>query len=142
MLRPLKKRGPTKGILLKGVFVSQLLNNPLASWINYHFLLSHTAYFDKSIILPFFVLATFGFLLSVCFLFFKQYDKLKFIDILKLLTYAFLIPAAIAQIFNPIAEPVIPIGIPDKEAKVYLERHPVIVEAKIRKFFKIRSNTL
>ena len=30
----------------------------------------------------------------------------------------FLIPAAIAQIFNPIAEPVIPIGIPNKEPKV------------------------
>ena len=58
------------------------------------------------------------------------------------MTYAFLIPAAIAQIFSPIAEPVIPTGIPDKEAKVYLEKHPVIVEAKIRKFFKIRSNTL
>ena len=30
----------------------------------------------------------------------------------------FLIPAASAQIFNPIAEPVIPIGIPNKEPKV------------------------
>ena len=29
----------------------------------------------------------------------------------------FLIPAAIAQIFNPIAELVIPIGIPSKETK-------------------------
>ena len=29
----------------------------------------------------------------------------------------FLIPAAVAQIFNPMAELVIPIGIPTKEAK-------------------------
>ena len=29
----------------------------------------------------------------------------------------FLIPAAIAQIFNPIPEIVIPVGIPSKEAK-------------------------
>ena len=45
----------------------------------------------------------------------------------------FLIPAAIAQIFNPIAELVIPIGIPTKEAKVEIKTHPVNVEAKIRK---------
>ena len=43
----------------------------------------------------------------------------------------FLIPAVIAQIFNPIAELVIPIGIPAKEAKTEIEIHPVIVEAKI-----------
>ena len=45
----------------------------------------------------------------------------------------FLIPADIAQIFNLIAELVIPIGIPIKEAKAENEIHPVIVEAKIRK---------
>ena len=39
----------------------------------------------------------------------------------------FLIPAVIAQVFNPIAELVIPIGIPTKEAKVETETHPVIV---------------
>ena len=43
----------------------------------------------------------------------------------------FLIPAVIAQIFNPIAELVIPIGIPSKEAKVEIEIYPVIVEVKI-----------
>ena len=43
----------------------------------------------------------------------------------------FLTPAVIAQIFNPIAELVIPIGIPSKEAKVEIEIHPVIVEVKI-----------
>ena len=60
----------TKEHLLKeGGFIPKLLNNPLASCslINFSFLLSHTAQFDKSIILPFFVFATFGFLLSVFF---------------------------------------------------------------------------
>ena len=45
----------------------------------------------------------------------------------------FLIVAAIAQIFNPIAELVIPIGISGKEAKVEIEVHPGIVEARIKK---------
>ena len=44
----------------------------------------------------------------------------------------FLIPAVIAQIFNPIAKLVIPIEIPTKEAKEEMETHPVIVEATIR----------
>ena len=45
----------------------------------------------------------------------------------------FLIPAVIAQIFNPIAELVISIGIPTKETKAEIEMHPVISENKIRK---------
>ena len=45
----------------------------------------------------------------------------------------FFIPAVIAQIFKPIAELVIPIGIPIKEVKGEIEIHPVIVEAKRRK---------
>ena len=45
----------------------------------------------------------------------------------------FLIPAAIAQIFNPIAELLIPIGIPSKEANGEIEIYSVIVEAIIRK---------
>ena len=65
----LNKRGPNKGILLKGVFIPKLLNNLLTSCslINFNFLLSHTLHFDKSIILPFLVYATFEFLLSVFF---------------------------------------------------------------------------
>ena len=45
----LNKRGPTKGTLLKGAFIPKLLNNPLASCclINFDFLLSQTAHFDK-----------------------------------------------------------------------------------------------
>ena len=38
----------------------------------------------------------------------------------------FLFPAVIAQIFNPIAELVIPTGIPIKEENVKIETHPVI----------------
>ena len=44
-----------------------------------------------------------------------------------------LIPAAIVQIFNPIAGLVIPIGIQSKEAKTEIEIDPTIVKAKIRK---------
>ena len=43
----------------------------------------------------------------------------------------FFIPAVVTQIFNPIAELVIPIGIPTKEAKAEMETHPVIVEITI-----------
>ena len=45
----------------------------------------------------------------------------------------FLIAALIAQIFNPIAELVIPNGIPNKEANAEIEIYPVIVELKTRK---------
>ena len=45
----------------------------------------------------------------------------------------FLILAVIAQILNPIAELLIPIRIPTKEAKPEMEPHTNIVEAKIRK---------
>ena len=43
----------------------------------------------------------------------------------------FLIPAAIAQILNPIAELVIPKGIPSKKAKAEIEIHPESAQAKI-----------
>ena len=45
----------------------------------------------------------------------------------------FLIPAVITQIFNPIKELAIPIGISTKEAKSEVETHPVIVEIAISK---------
>ena len=44
-----------------------------------------------------------------------------------------LIPAGLAQTFNPIAELAISIGIPTKEAKAEIEIHLVTAEAKIRK---------
>ena len=49
-----------------------------------------------------------------------------------IIDWYFLIPAGVAEIFNPIAELVIPIGIPSKEAKAYIEIHPVTAEPKIR----------
>ena len=45
----------------------------------------------------------------------------------------FLIPAVITKVFNPIAELVIPLGIPTKEAKTEMEMRPVIVEFRINK---------
>ena len=47
--------------------------------------------------------------------------------------YTFLIPAVIVQIFNPLAELIIPIGIPSKEAKAETEIHPITAKSKIRK---------
>ena len=49
-----------------------------------------------------------------------------FVFFLSIVLY-FLIPAVITQIFHPIAELVIPIGIPPKETKAEMETHPVIV---------------
>ena len=46
----------------------------------------------------------------------------------------FLIPAVIAEILNPIAELVVPIGIPTKKAKAEMETHPVIAETAISKW--------
>ena len=58
--------------------------------------------------------------ISSCFFFFLLISDLYF-----------LIPAVITQIFNPIAELVIPTGIPTKEAKAEMETHPVIVKITI-----------
>ena len=48
--------------------------------------------------------------------------------------FFFLISDLYFIIHGAIAKLVIPIGIPSKEAKAKIEIHPVIVEAKIRKF--------
>ena len=45
----------------------------------------------------------------------------------------FLVLTVIAQIVNPFAELVIPIGIQTKEEKGKMETHPVIVQGNIRK---------
>ena len=45
-----------------------------------------------------------------------------------------LISIVIVQIFNPIAELVIPIGIPTKEEKTEIETRPINVETKISKY--------
>ena len=44
-----------------------------------------------------------------------------------------LLPVLITQIFNPIAELIIPIGILTKEGKAEMETHPVILEILIHK---------
>ena len=46
----------------------------------------------------------------------------------------FLIPAVFTQIFNPIAELVIPIEIPIKEAKAEIETHLLIEEMSVSKW--------
>ena len=73
------KIGPTKLILLKGVFIPRLLNYPVASCssINVGFLLQPMVDFDKSMILLFFIFTTFGNLLSEVFLHLKEYDSIK-----------------------------------------------------------------
>ena len=48
-----------------------------------------------------------------------------------------LIPEAIAQTFNPIAELVTTTGMLSKEANAETEMHPVIAEAKIEKLVNI-----
>ena len=50
-----------------------------------------------------------------------------------LLTYFFLIPPVLNQIFNPTADLVIPTGIVTTEAKAEMETHSVFVETKISK---------
>ena len=54
-----------------------------------------------------------------------------FIFLFLLIDSYFLIPPVITQIFNPITELVIPIGIPTKEAKAEMETHPVTLEIKM-----------
>ena len=69
---------PNNGILLNGVSRSKLLSIPLVFCflINLDFLLPHIAHFDTSIVLPLLVFQTFGFILSVFFLHFKQQDNI------------------------------------------------------------------
>ena len=53
----------------------------------------------------------------------------------------FLIASVISQIFNPIAELVTPIGIPNKEAKTEMETHSVILESTIRMWSIYQNST-
>ena len=59
---------PNNVILLNGVLIPKLLNNPFASCssINHDFLILHTAHFENNIDLPFLV---FNFFESTCFVF-------------------------------------------------------------------------
>ena len=57
------------------------------------------------------------------------------------MTYTFLIPAVIIQIFNPTAGLAIPTGLPTKKAKAEMEKQLVIVENKINVQHYSKSNT-
>ena len=69
---------PNNGILPNGVLNPKLLNNPFAFcyFISLEFLLRHTAYFDDNINLPLLVFEVFGFIFSVFFLHFRQYENM------------------------------------------------------------------
>ena len=69
---------PNKSILINGVSVPKLLNNPFASYslINRDILMSHMAHFDKSIVLPLTVFEILGCMFSVCFCFFYTLNKM------------------------------------------------------------------
>ena len=62
------------GILLKGVLVPKLLNNPFAScfFVNIDFLFLHTEHCDNNNNLSFLVFITFELILSVFYLHIKQ----------------------------------------------------------------------
>ena len=64
-------------------------------------------------------------------LFNLDFAKNTFIFFFIIIDLYFLIPAITVQIFNPIAELIIPVGIPTKEAKAEMETHPVIVDITI-----------
>ena len=63
------------GILLKGVLIPKLFNNPSAScsFINLDFLLLQTTHFDDKANLPVLVFIIFASLIFAFFLHFKQY---------------------------------------------------------------------
>ena len=64
----------TKKDLIKKFYLDMSL---FLNWlINFVFLPSHTTHFDKSISLPFLAITSFGFLLSVFFIHFKQYNRI------------------------------------------------------------------
>ena len=66
------KTSPNIGILLKGVLIPKLLNNPFASCflIHFEFLEQHIAHFHNIIVLPLLVAETFGLMFSVVVFFF------------------------------------------------------------------------
>ena len=70
--------------------------------------------------------------LRIWFRFCQQYYFIMFFFSFLIISLYLLILAIIVQIFNPIAELVIPTGIPSNEAKAEIEIHPVPVEAKVR----------
>ena len=74
------KTSPNNGTLLNGIFKLKLVNDPFnyCSFINFDFLLPHTAHFDDKNALPFLVFNIFESALLVYFLHFKQYVSILY----------------------------------------------------------------
>ena len=51
----------------------------------------------------------------------------------KIFDFCFLILAVITQTFNPVAKLVIPLGMPNKEAKSEMETPPLTIDIKLSK---------
>ena len=51
----------------------------------------------------------------------------------KIFDFYFLILAVITQTFNPVAKLVIPLGMPNKEAKSEMETSPLTIDIKLSK---------
>ena len=70
----------------------------------------------------------------LCNLFFASntFDH-SFLFLILIIYLYVLIPATVARLLNPIAELVVPVGIPSKETKAEIETHSVIAETNIRK---------
>ena len=64
---------PNIGTLLNGVLIPKLLNS-LFIFNKFCFFTVHIAHFDNTIVLPLLLFETLGFMFSVSFLHFKQYD--------------------------------------------------------------------
>ena len=83
-----KYHGILVSSLLNGVLTPKLLNNLFASWflINFDFLLLHVAQLGNIVVLALLVFKTLGFLFSVFFPHFKQYDFILFFKLLQLVS--------------------------------------------------------
>ena len=79
---------PNNGILLNGVLITKILNNPFAScsFINHDFLLLYIAHFDDNSNLPFLVFTIFESIFFVFLFYFKQYVNI-FAFIILLITF-------------------------------------------------------
>ena len=65
-------------VLLNGVLIPEILNNPLAFWFltDLAFLLPHMVHFEDDIVLKLLVFVSLGFVLFVFFFHIKQYNNI------------------------------------------------------------------
>ena len=97
---------PNRGILINGVLIPKLLNNPFASYslINIDILISHIVHFDKSIVLPLIVFEILGCMFPVLFYTLNKMIALLYIQGFKLfcliiLLTPILLPSSIRLFF-------------------------------------------